>query len=312
MIKNNHILETIEKFKKKSKGSLGIFQRFEEGCPLRFRVNVYKGCFFKCKYCYINQVSKPNPDVIRHLSHDIELAKDLDLKCFPVMVSCSSDPFQPLESQFKYTQRVLNELAKNGFELIVMTQNPAPLLRDEYLNSLLQVPSVVEITIPSLNSGTKSESMFNTSAPPVEERFEKMKLLNEKGVSVRLRLDPIIPRFNENGPGQSEEEIWKIIKNSSEIGVEMVISNVMVLTPDINMFVWRQLGSYYVTNGRWMKNAPESRTNKLVLKSHIKETLLRPVYQACKEFFVPFCPCNSDITFNNSVTCLLRKQKENG
>lgn len=272
---------------------------------------MYKGCEFNCKFCYINQVSRPNRNILRYLSHDIELAKALGLQYLPVMVSCSTDPFQPLESQFQHTQRVLHELVKNGFKLIVMTQNPAPLLRDVYINSLLQVPSVVEITVPSLNSGPKAKGIFNTLSPPVEERFEKIKLLNKKGVSVRLRLDPIIPRLYENGPGQSEEEIWEIIKIASGIGVEMVISNVMVLTPDINMFTWRQLGSYYIANGIWKTDGPELRTYKLVLQSNIQEALLKPVYQACKEFSIPFCPCNSGINFNNAVSCVLKKKEEN-
>ena len=299
LTKNSMISDKIEIFKRNSKGVLGVFQQFDQGCPLRFRVNVYQGCSFGCKFCFIRGNAHPDRRIIQRLPHDIELALKLSLQNIPVMISCSTEPLQLWEQKVYNTEKVLQMLSEGGFPLIILTQNPSALLSGTYLESLRKVPSVVEVTIPSITAGPKAKGIFNTLAPPANERLSSMKELKKRGVALRLRLDPIIPRLDDSGPGQTQEDIKKLVKQAKSSGAQMVISKPMRLNPDVGDEAWNALGAYYRRNAVSVK----IREGELNLISSIQEELLRPVYLACKEIRAPFCSCVASVHFPETVTC---------
>ena len=144
------LLKNIRAFSHTSRGAMGVFEVFDHRtCPLRLKVNVYRsGCAFKCSFCYVWRGRQVRPDrrVLRHLDHDIRIAQSLGLSRLPVMVSCSTDPFQPWEEKVKHTEKVIELLASKGFPLIILTQNPSGLLVDSYIESLKATLSVVEIS----------------------------------------------------------------------------------------------------------------------------------------------------------------------
>ncbi len=130
-LKFPELSEKLDRFRTETTKALGIFSPFEGGpCPLRLRVNIYQpGCEFRCKFCYVWQGNTPRPDrgILRKLKKDMALAKDCGLAACPVMVSCSSDPFQPMDRSHGYTKRVLELLISEGFAVILLTQNPSQL-----------------------------------------------------------------------------------------------------------------------------------------------------------------------------------------
>jgi len=319
----SQILLKLDDYKRKNPRILKPFHQFGIGCPLRLRVNIYIGCAFDCKFCYIhNKQGEPRAYgeeyLISNLIKEINEATKLGLNSLPVMISCSTDPLQSLENKKKHTLKVLKLLADNGFPLIIMTQNPNKLLGKEYLSIIRSNSTVVEVTIPSMDAGQSAKrKIFQTKAPTTKARFKAIKKLIGKGIPVRLRLDPIIPKLNGEGAEQSREEIFKIIEIFSNIlrGVEkeevkkeaMVICNVMVLTKEVidklgSLGMGREYQDFYEKNGKYYKR--EDGKEMLILNQEIQEKLLLPVFEAGREFKVPICTCVSDVHFYKTRSCI--------
>lgn len=314
------LLENIRAFSHTSRGAIGVFEAFDhQTCPLRLKVNVYRsGCAFKCSFCYVWRGRQVRPDrgVLRHLDHDIRVAQSLGLSRLPVMVSCSTDPFQPWEDRVKHTEKVLERLAGKGFPLIILTRNPSGLLIGSYIESLKATLSVVEISIASPHVSRHANGIFHSLAPSASERFGAMEHIASSGIAVRLRLDPIVPLLDESGPGQTGEDIRFLVRHAVDAGASMVISKTLVLTPEMVSSVIDRLRDYYEVNCI-IKN-----TSVLVLNRDLQKRLLAPVWQACQEHKVPFCSCTSPITFPDEVNCrfpqigkqlhdILKSEKEN-
>jgi DNA repair photolyase len=96
----------------------------DKPCPPRLVVNVYKGCEFAHKYCYIPNSVTAQEGFKEHLTSRIELAKGLGLENTLVIVSSSTDPFQAIEKEKKDSLFALESLLNNNFPVLVMTRNP--------------------------------------------------------------------------------------------------------------------------------------------------------------------------------------------
>jgi DNA repair photolyase len=239
--------------------------------------------------------------VLRYLPKDIELARQLGLGHLPVMVSCSTDPLQPLELEVRHSAKVLELLAAGGFPLIVMTQNPGVLLDGRYLDSLKRTQSLVEISVASRYAGTGGRGIFSSLAPPAADRIAAMRELVRESIQVRLRLDPIIPRATDDGPGQDVEDLRWVVRQASEAGASMVISKTMVLTPQICPQTHASLRTFY--RGHGAERASNGDESVDVLDSETQRRLLAPVRQACEDFGIAFCSCVSLGLFSEAVSC---------
>jgi DNA repair photolyase len=72
-------------------------------------LNLYKGCYHGCKYCYVPGVCKitrdnfinhvePKKNIIERLSKDLRLIiEKKEFKKQPILMSFTCDPYQPLD-----------------------------------------------------------------------------------------------------------------------------------------------------------------------------------------------------------------------
>jgi len=274
-------------------------------CPIRFVVNPYKGCDFKHKYCYVWYKYKhagPKQGFRKSLKHDIQRAKRFGLGDFFVMVSSSTDPFQPIERKYKDTLFALKELLDNGFPILIMTRNPGMLLEKEYFK-LTENPNLfIDVTIASLHENDP-KSVFYGSVPSMSETIKAIKKLTKMGKSVRIKIEPIVPSVN-GIQGQTKEELWELIKILKDAGVKMIISKTMRLNEEVPPFMYKKLIDYYKKNGY-------REGINLVLKKPIRKGLLMPVFEACKHYKIPFCSCVETGIFpeKETVPCLCKGEK---
>lgn len=177
-------------------------------CPNAFRVDMYRGCDFGCKYCFANMEAFKECGTgltiwrdadIRAVTKKFELALDTDrpskstiieLLRHKVPMHCGgmSDPFQKRE----FTNGLTKELIKlsNKYNYPICFSTKAAHLPDEYLE-LLQ-PNLHTFQISLMGIDNDYVSKWESNTPPPIERVEFIKLLKNKGFWCGVRIQPVI------------------------------------------------------------------------------------------------------------------------
>lgn len=273
----------------------------DKPCPSRLVVNPYDGCDFRHKYCYIPACAKPKAGFRSHLLKRIGEAKKLKLEDTPVILSSSTDPFQPIERSQRDSLFALESLLSNGFPVLIMTRNPQMLLEKEYEEITKNPKLYLDVSIPSMHENNKESFFYSSIAPRLSETFAAIKELSDLDKYIRVKIEPVTPSLS-GIIGQSQEELDEIVKNSKTAGAKKIISKTLRLTPDIPKSIYDKLISYYEENG-------VQEMNTIALRSDIRKHLLAPVFEACQSYDIPFCPCvDSDVFTEQTSSCLLNKR----
>lgn len=184
----------------------------------RYCINVYVGCDHKCLYCYALGYGKsdatPKRDFCRLIDRDLSDMETFDVPPAPVHISNSTDPFQPLETQFRDTQYTLEQILahRHRFTTVtILTKNPSLAVREGYVDlfrRLNRLPAShprkedfdrsgnpgfqVQVSLAFWRDGARET--FDPGAPHVQDRIDGIRALREAGVPVVLRIDPLFPR----------------------------------------------------------------------------------------------------------------------
>jgi len=189
-------------------------------CPPKLTFNPYTGCDHGCVYCYassyVPQFAKcrPKSDVLQRLQR--EAAK---LKGETVSIANSSDPYPRLEATAGLTRRCLGILAENNCRIQIITKSKLVIRDDDLLS---KVPSTVALTITT--DDAEVARLLEPNAPPPTDRLKAAEDLIGKGISVSVRIDPVIPFVND----QPE----KLVATLASIGVKHVTSSTYKIKPD--------------------------------------------------------------------------------
>jgi DNA repair photolyase len=171
-------------------------------CLPKYNLNTYLGrCGHGCLYCYAvkfpNFNGCPRPRLgLLNLIEDMAASTRPRL---PVMLSDCTDPYQPLEIQYKITQRCIEALAANGFPLLIVTKSD---LATRDLELFRRAKTVVAFTVTTLRKDLAR--LIEPHAPPPSRRIAALKRIAEDGVYTVARIDPIIPKVNDD-PRELEE-----------------------------------------------------------------------------------------------------------
>jgi len=269
------------------------------GCPLVLSVNPYVGCPYRCLYCYSwatpnFEVPRCKKDFEKRLDAEIGRAVQLGLNELLVSVSDRADPFQPLESRYKYTLYTIRRLSEAKFRLIILTKNPERMMEPEYLDSIDPKRASIEVTIPFLNG-----RFFEPHIPPSQRRIELVSELIGAGYIVTARIDPVVPASGSIH-GQSPEELRELVARLSAAGVRYVVSKCLVLLGAIgksHSALYQQLKPYYAANGY------RGGRDVYILRDSVKRRLLTPVYEACVDHGIKLSTCADHIQFPGTRLC---------
>jgi DNA repair photolyase len=280
---------------------LGLYSGFGEPCPLRLRLNTYRGCSFACRHCYVwdrpgTPLVRPDRRILVQLERDIR-EYPADVEKLPVMLSCSTDPMNTLEPAHRVSLRAIQRLGAANFPIIIMTQNPAQLLEPEYLDAVKACTSLIEVTVQSMQAGLGGSGIFRSQAPPARERLEAMGALAAQGLTVRLRLDPLVPRWNADGPGQSREDVYRVVAAAAHAGATLVVSKCMRLAPDVPLSMRVLMQEYYEAHAFF------SAGEMLDLRRDVQEELMGAVRDACSSASIAFCTCTSLASDSGALHC---------
>ncbi|WP_317896430.1 SPL family radical SAM protein [Pyrofollis japonicus] len=193
-------------------------------CPPKYSLNPYTGCSHFCLYCYATSYigrkpSTPKKNYKERLLYDI--AHVIDPR-FHIDMSTSSDPYPPEEAKYKLTRWSLEQLLPLGFKVLIITKGSL-VARDAKL--LASGNAAVTMTITTLDETLARR--LEPGAPSPRDRILALKRLNEEGVPVGIRLDPVFPLLTD-----SEENISEVLEAARAAGARFVVTSTYKAKPD--------------------------------------------------------------------------------
>ena len=184
-------------------GGLCLTQQFRF-CGNPFKIDLYKGCDFGCKYCFANRRSgayKNNFDIIdfnrikRIFYNALETDKDfkdinieLIRKRVPLHCGGMSDPFQTRELELGLTKELIK--LTNDYQYPVMFSTKVAYLPEDYYAYLNNKYHSFQISVIGYNDSFIRKYESNT--PLFHERLDFIKQLKSRDFWVSCRLQPII------------------------------------------------------------------------------------------------------------------------
>jgi DNA repair photolyase len=176
--------------------------------PFTQSINPYQGCEHGCIYCYARPthayldlspgldfetrlVAKPDaPELLR-----AELARK-GYVCDAIALGTNTDPYQPIEREWKITRQILEVLAEHEHPFSIVTKS-ALVERDLDLIAPMAAKNMarVYLSITSLDRELARTLEPRAAAPP--RRLQAMRTLADAGVPVGVLVAPVIPQLTD-------------------------------------------------------------------------------------------------------------------
>lgn len=165
-------------------------------------MNLYRGCQHGCIYCDARSTCYQ----MNHAFEDIEvkinavalLEKSLRGKRKKCMIGTGamSDPYIPLELQYKHMQSCLELVEKYNFGVTIHTKSDLILRDIELLERIHQkTKCVVQMTLTTYDE--KLCKIIEPGVATTRRRFEVLEVMKAHGIPTVVWLDPILPFIND-------------------------------------------------------------------------------------------------------------------
>ncbi|RVU04444.1 PA0069 family radical SAM protein [Novosphingobium umbonatum] len=192
--------------------------------PFDRSINAYRGCEHGCIYCYARPTHayldlSPGLDFESKLFAKPEAAKllrkTLARKGYtpaPIAMGTNTDPYQPIESQYRLTRQILELCLETGHPVTITTKSDRILQDTDLLAALAaRKLTAVAISVTSLDPAL-SRKLEPRAASPAK-RLAAVRQLSAAGVPVWVNVSPIIPAI-------TEEWIERILEAAAEHGAQ--------------------------------------------------------------------------------------------
>jgi DNA repair photolyase len=167
-------------------------------------INPYRGCEHGCIYCY----ARPShaylnlspgldfetklfykPDAARLLEHELSAP---GYRCSPITIGANTDPYQPIERQYRVTREVLEVLERANHPVSIITKSSLIERDMDLLGPMASKGLVLAlISITTLDDGLKRRLEPRTASP--RARLRTVKRLAQAGIPVQVMVAPVIP-----------------------------------------------------------------------------------------------------------------------
>jgi DNA repair photolyase len=201
-------------------------------------LNITRGCLFHCAYCYARGYSQAPEEGEVELYHNLPvlLKEELSRKRVPlewITLNTSSDCFQPHPDILDITFEVIRILFAHGVGVSLLTKGVIP---GRFLDLFAQFPGKTCARIGLVSLSEEYRMKYEPGTPPMMERLDNIRKLNEVGISPEIRIDPIIPFVTD-----TDSEVTALFKVLKEAGVKKVTLSYLHLRPAIHRQLMNEL-----------------------------------------------------------------------
>ena len=172
-------------------------------------INAYRGCEHGCVYCY----ARPT-----HAFHDLSPGLDFETKLFakpdaakllrtelakpgyhaaPLAIGTNTDPYQPIERNWRITRDVIEVMAETKHPLLITTKSDR-ILRDIDLLAVMAQDNLVHVAISVTTLNNKLARTLEPCASAPAKRLAAIRALIDAGVPTQVNISPIIPAITDH------------------------------------------------------------------------------------------------------------------
>jgi DNA repair photolyase len=176
--------------------------------PFTQSINPYQGCEHGCIYCYARP-SHAYLDLSAGIDFETrlfakpqaaellraELAKP-GYRCDPIALGTNTDPYQPIEREWKITRSVLAVLAECEHPFTIVTKS-ALVERDIDLIAPMAAKRMARVYLSITTLDRELARRMEPRAAAPQRRLQTVKALSDAGIPVGVMVAPIIPQLND-------------------------------------------------------------------------------------------------------------------
>ncbi|MEM9710237.1 MAG: PA0069 family radical SAM protein [Pseudomonadota bacterium] len=200
-------------------------------------INPYRGCEHGCIYCFARPshawlglspgldfetqlVARPEaPDVLEK-----ELARPA-YKPAPIAIGTNTDPYQPIEKDYRVMRRILEVLAAHNHPITVTTKGTLIERDIDILGEMAaQGLAQVGVSVTTLDAGLARR--MEPRVPPPARRLRTIEKLTQAGIPVRVQMSPVIP-------GLTDHELEAVLEAGQEAGAQGATSILLRLPREV-------------------------------------------------------------------------------
>jgi DNA repair photolyase len=171
-------------------------------------INPYQGCEHGCIYCYARPSHayldlSPGLDFETKLFAKTNAAELLrrelahpGYRCEPIALGANTDPYQPIEREWRITRQVIEVLAECAHPLTITTKG-ALIERDLDLLAPLAARKLVRVFFSIGTLDRELARRLDPRAPAPQRRLELVARLAAAGIPVGVIVAPVIPQLTD-------------------------------------------------------------------------------------------------------------------
>src|SRR6185436_7676527 len=190
--------------------------------PYTQSINPYQGCEHGCIYCYARPThayldlspgfdfetklfAKPNAAALLRE----ELAKP-GYRCDPIALGSNTDPYQPIEREWKITRSVIEVLAECEHPLTITTKGVL-IERDLDLLAPMAEKGLVRVFVSVALLDKELARKLDPRAPAPHRRLRIIKALSDAGIPTGVNVAPVIPQL-------TDRDLERILEAAAQAG----------------------------------------------------------------------------------------------
>ena len=172
-------------------------------------INPYRGCEHGCVYCFARPTHAymglsagvdfearlfAKPDAPRLLERELSRP---GYKVQPIAIGTNTDPYQPVEKQWRIMRQLLEVLEAAGHPVGIVTKS-ALVMRDIVILSRMASKGLARVALSGTTLDRKLARSMEPRAATPERRLEAIRALSNAGIPVSVMVAPVIPGLNDH------------------------------------------------------------------------------------------------------------------
>jgi len=217
--------------------------------PFRWSLNPYRGCFHACAYCY----ARPSHEywgfgagtdfeskLVVKINAETKLQETFKKPSWNgelIVFSGNTDPYQPLEAEYKLTRACLQTCANFRNPVGIISKSTL-LTRDMDIFQELHKEAWIRVFLSIPFASDEIARKVEPHAPSISKRFATIEALAKAGIPTAVSIAPVIPGLNEH-------DIPEILSRARDAGAQDATFILLRLNDNVEKVFVERMGHHF-------------------------------------------------------------------